>query len=156
MNGQLVVYRITNLINKRIYIGSSGNFEARKSEHLGQLRQRKHCNRFLQLDFNVYKEAAFVFEVLQDDFKNRDQMLLREYELILKTKGNNYNVDTDCPVVTGRTKGKYKSTFRFMASFKKKGKHKRKAKSVPIKTEFPVIDKILARKKERELNAVQP
>src|SRR6188768_4031213 len=98
---QYVVYRILNIRNKRVYIGSTNDFEIRKSEHLGQLRKKKHINRFLQSDFNDFKEESFVFEIVFDYFKTRESMLIKEYELILKTKGKNYNIHTDCPAVNG-------------------------------------------------------
>lgn len=89
-----VVYRITNIKTKRIYIGSTSDFEVRRMEHLSQLRQNKHCNRFMQREFNEFKEASFRFDIVADGFKNRQTMLVKEYELILKTKDYNYNIET--------------------------------------------------------------
>lgn len=103
---EFVVYRITNIKTKRIYIGSTGDFEIRRMEHLSQLRQGKHCNRFMQREFNEFKEPSFRFDVVADGFKNRQTMLIKEYELILKTKAYNYNVETACPILP--IKGKHK------------------------------------------------
>lgn len=143
----LVVYRITNIKNKRIYIGSTGNFEVRRAEHLGQLRTGKHCNRFLQSDFNIYKESAFIFEVIFDDFKNREKMYLKEYELILKFKGMTYNIDTNCPVLPGKEKkGKWKYLAKKVVLVKIKrqpGKKRGMSKSANIKRSprfFKVLD----------------
>lgn len=139
----LVVYRITNLRNKRVYIGSTGDFETRKAEHLGQLRTSNHCNRFLQIDFNDFKESAFVFEVIADGFKSRERMLLKEYELILKTKGYNYNIDTNCPVVLPKKEGKGKwKAFKkpFVAPDNKKAKLKRKEQFQQDRRKFKVND----------------
>jgi group I intron endonuclease len=154
----MVVYRITNLKNKKIYIGSTVNFEVRKAEHLGELRSNKHCNRWLQYDFRIFKEESFVFEILHDNFKTRDAMLLKEYELILKTKNNNYNIDTNCPVVSGRSERKSGARYAriikvkeglskrdWTARGKVKGNHR-------IKVNHPTLDLIAERKRERDLN----
>jgi predicted GIY-YIG superfamily endonuclease len=94
----LVVYRITNKGTGKFYIGSTNNFEARKAEHLGQLRTKRHINRGLQFDFLVWKEDKFVFEIIHDGFKTREDMLMKEYEVILKTFEQNYNVDKTLPM----------------------------------------------------------
>ena len=60
---QFTVYKILNLKNNRVYIGSTVDFEIRKAEHLGQLRSNKHINRFLQSDFNIYGEENFSFSL---------------------------------------------------------------------------------------------
>lgn len=146
-----------------MYIGSTSQFEIRKAEHLGQLRTRKHINRFLQSDFNDFKEESFVFEIVADGFKTREAMLLREYELILKTQGKNYNIHTDCPVIghTKKTKSNSKSILagpmlvHGKKHYNKKTNRKKKIKAKTkgdhkIKTEFPKLDEIIDRKKERE------
>lgn len=103
---EYVVYRITNIKTKKVYIGSTSDFEIRKMEHLSQLRQGRHCNRFLQREFNEYKESSFRFDIILDGFKNRQTMLIKEYEMILKTKAYNYNIETVCPILP--LKGKHK------------------------------------------------
>ncbi len=60
------VYKITNIINNRIYIGSAKRFEQRCKEHIKSLINGTHHNKFLQNDFNKCGgEEAFVFEVLE-------------------------------------------------------------------------------------------
>lgn len=105
---EYVVYRITNIKTKKVYIGSTGDFEIRRMEHLSQLRQGKHCNRYMQREFNEYKESSFRFDVIADGFKNRQTMLIKEYELILKTKGYNYNIETVCPILPVKDKHRKK------------------------------------------------
>lgn len=154
----MVVYRITNLKNNKIYIGSTVNFEVRKAEHLGQLRSGKHGNKWLQYDFTIFKEESFVFEILHDDFKTRDAMLLREYELILKTKDKNYNIDTNCPVVSGRSERKSGARYARIIKVKEGlSKRDRIARSKVkgdhrIKINHPTLDLIAERKRERDLN----
>lgn len=43
-----VVYTITNLINNKIYVGSSVDFIKRKSRHFNDLLKNIHPNKFLQ------------------------------------------------------------------------------------------------------------
>lgn len=151
-----VVYRITNLKNGMIYIGSTGHFQVRKSEHLGQLRTNKHCNRHLQEDFNIYKEKSFVFEVINDGFRSRQEMLLREYELIVKTFKTNYNIESDCPIINIHKQEKsfhqqFKVKFQAPDAAKKANKKLRKAKQRKrrIKTYHPTLDKIALLKADR-------
>lgn len=63
---QTGVYRIRNTINRKIYIGSTGNsFRRRWTLHVSQLRHGKHKSKRLQADWNSFGEKAFVFEVLE-------------------------------------------------------------------------------------------
>jgi len=98
----MVVYRIYNTKNNRIYIGSTNNWIARKAEHTIRLRENRHHNKYLQKDFNIYGESVFEFLVLIDGFGSRQEMMLKEYELILKYEGLAYNIDTSCPVIQTR------------------------------------------------------
>ncbi len=156
---QYVVYRITNLNNKRVYIGSSSQFEVRKLEHLGQLRKGVHVNRFLQKDFAIYGEAAFVFDIISDEFKTRQAMLIKEYEWILKTKDIHYNIGLDCPVINLNTRA---NKNRKMLSKRRRIKVSKKVKKIKVrrakkvKTVFPMVDAILERKRLREESKLSP
>jgi hypothetical protein len=138
-----VVYRITNIKTKRIYIGSTSDFEVRRMEHLSQLRQNKHCNRFMQREFNEFKEASFRFDIVSDGFKNRQTMLIKEYELILKTKDYNYNIETVCPILPVKDKKKRGANWKPGSSYifakrdkEKKFKKKKKVKNVTDVSSF--------------------
>lgn len=150
------VYRITNIKNGRIYIGSTSNFEIRRSEHLAHLRKGKHVNRFLQSDFKIYGEQSFLFEVIHDGFISRQQMLLKEYELILKTKKFNYNIHTDCSIIIPSKIKRVKSTakpkdYPYRVESKKYQKGERKAHlKAKFKNIFPNLTAIAERKRIRE------
>ena len=58
------VYRIANLVNGKIYIGSSVNIEQRWAVHRSLLFYRKHQNAHLQSAWSLYGPESFVFEVL--------------------------------------------------------------------------------------------
>lgn len=70
------VYKITNTLNKKSYIGSSHNINKRWREHTNDLKNNKHHNLYLQKSWNKYSSAAFEFEILQ--VTNFEDLLVRE------------------------------------------------------------------------------
>jgi group I intron endonuclease len=85
------IYAIRNLINGKMYIGSSSNFDNRKSTHLSMLRSGKHHSPILQRAWVKYGEPNFVFDILENVeptyqiLKSREQyylnMLSPEYNI---------------------------------------------------------------------------
>jgi len=59
------IYKIKNLVNGKIYIGSSYNLAKRNYHHFYALRKNNHRNRHLQHAFVLYGEAAFLFEIIE-------------------------------------------------------------------------------------------
>jgi group I intron endonuclease len=59
------IYRITNKINGKVYIGSSANIPQRLKNHLAELRNGHHRNGHLQNAFRLYGETAFDFGVVE-------------------------------------------------------------------------------------------
>jgi len=77
------IYKITNKVNGRIYVGSAKLFKVRWSQHTSSLRNQKHSNKFLQADYNKSGEEAFVFEVIEvTEGKTKEERLLVEEEYI--------------------------------------------------------------------------
>jgi len=114
-----------------MYFGSTNNYLARKNEHFGNLRKGTHTNKNLQVEYNRYGHSAFVFEILFNDIKDRTNLLLKEYDLILRHKGICYNVHTDCPVFDPREKQDwsiYKKGFTPSPNIKAHEKKKKHAK----------------------------
>lgn len=58
------VYSITCLINNKIYIGYTSNFNDRKRRHFGFLKNNNHCNHHLQAGYNLYGKHNFLFELI--------------------------------------------------------------------------------------------
>jgi group I intron endonuclease len=58
------VYKITNLINNKIYVGSAVNLSNRKSKHFSNLSKNNHHNDHLQNAYNKYGSANFKFSVI--------------------------------------------------------------------------------------------
>lgn len=59
------VYKIVNLINGKIYIGSAKNLSKRRQYHFWCLRNNRHCNGYLQNAFNKHGESNFVFDTIE-------------------------------------------------------------------------------------------
>lgn len=60
------IYKITNLISGKIYIGSSTNIRSRIAHHYSDLKKQRHHNLHLQNSYNKYGRIAFISEVLED------------------------------------------------------------------------------------------
>ncbi len=89
------VYKITCLENGKIYIGSSNNIHKRWREHKNLLNKNKHCNIYLQNEWNMYGSDKFKFEVLHKcEEKDRfmfEQSYLDKY-LPFNRNGKGYNI----------------------------------------------------------------
>lgn len=78
------IYKITNIINERVYYGSTIRFKKRFASHLQALEGNRHSNTFLQNDFNKCGREAFLLEVIEtvDDPSSllvREQHYLDQY-----------------------------------------------------------------------------
>lgn len=89
-NARMLVYKITNIINDKIYYGSTKDFLSRKKSHLEGLFNKCHHNKNLQNDFNKHGASAFKFEIIKYFTKEQD-MLVYEYQMI-NSKSNVYNI----------------------------------------------------------------
>lgn len=59
------IYKITNTYNGKVYIGQSQDIEKRIEQHLTALQKKKHENKLMQKDYNMFS-SAFSFEVLEE------------------------------------------------------------------------------------------
>ena len=89
------IYKISNLINGKIYIGSAADFNKRKSNHLRQLNTNSHHSKYLQNSWNKNGPEIFSFSVLEvvDDINNlleREQHYLDSL-LFAKEKNCKFN-----------------------------------------------------------------
>lgn len=64
------VYKITNIVNHKIYIGSSKTILQRWRNHIKTLEAHTHSNMFLQVDWDKYGKNNFVFEILEECAEN--------------------------------------------------------------------------------------
>ena len=70
MQDKAGIYQIRNLLNSKIYIGSTVNLRKRKNRHFSELNLNCHYNIHLQRAFNKYGKENFVFEVLITCYQN--------------------------------------------------------------------------------------
>lgn len=88
------VYLIENLINKKVYIGSSVSITSRFNDHKKQLRKNIHSNKYLQNAWDKYGEDNFKFSILELTSKNN--LIILEQNYLDKFKSyihnNGYNI----------------------------------------------------------------
>lgn len=89
------VYKITNIINNKIYIGSSKSILQRWKNHIRELELNIHGNMFLQSDWKQYGKENFIFEVLEECDEDERYIVEQKYldELLPFYRSNNgYNI----------------------------------------------------------------
>ena len=86
---QVGIYKIINLENNNIYIGSTINLKKRKYEHFLTLSKNTHSNKHLQAAWNLYKPSKFVFEIIE--YCKKEELLIREQFYIDNLKPH-YNI----------------------------------------------------------------
>ena len=90
------IYKITNKINNKVYVGSSINLRDREYKHFWMLKKNIHDNLFLQNSFNRNGIENFIFEVI--DYCDVHSLVERENHHITKYKSNDseygYNLAT--------------------------------------------------------------
>ena len=58
------IYKIENLVTKDCYIGQSIRLRKRLIQHLGDLKDGRHCNIHFQRAFLEYRHENFIFKVI--------------------------------------------------------------------------------------------
>lgn len=76
------IYKITNKINGKIYIGSAFDVTRREYVHRSDLRCQRHHNSHLQNAFNKYGENAFEFSCKKVNVENEQALRLLEERYI--------------------------------------------------------------------------
>lgn len=85
------IYMIKNIVNNKIYIGSSMDIKNRWKGHKHGLRNNISNNKLLQSDWNKFGEHNFIFEIVCSC--NADELILKEMEYIKKIPiDNRYNI----------------------------------------------------------------
>lgn len=74
------IYKITNTVNGKYYIGSAVSINRRWNVHRSQLRSGKHHSIVLQRAWDKYGESAFKFSVVE--YVDRDRLLETEQKYI--------------------------------------------------------------------------
>lgn len=93
------VYKITNIVNNKFYIGSTSvTFKGRLKDHLSQLRRGIHTNIYLQEDWNIFGEDSFEFSIIKilessEEILNCEQKYITETNCCNRNLG--YNIDPE-------------------------------------------------------------
>lgn len=113
------VYKITNALNGKVYIGQTVDYRKRKVGHFSYLRRNAHRNRYLQKSFNKYGESSFKMEIIKecavDELDKLEIYYMRKYNSIDKTLG--YNM-----VIGGNTNKSFPDYIRQKMSRSQKGR----------------------------------
>lgn len=89
------IYKITNIINNKSYIGQSIDLNRRLKEHKRELNKNNHKNVHLQNAYNKYGKENFKFEILGEypitDLDNIEKKLIKQYKTDNRQYG--YNIE---------------------------------------------------------------
>lgn len=87
------IYQIRNLVNGKVYVGSSKNILNRWAQHKRDLKRGTHYNDALQRAWNKHGEDGFIFEILEktsiDELLDREQFWYDKLESHDNNKGYN-------------------------------------------------------------------
>lgn len=76
------IYKIINLVDGKIYIGSCAEFKRRSTQHHSALKSNRHSNKHLQASFNKYGTDAFLFEAVEPIEGSKLSRTTREEDLL--------------------------------------------------------------------------
>lgn len=101
MENKLVIYKITNLINNKVYIGQTINYKERLRHHKQTAFRESDKNRDKPLYRAIRKYGLenFKFEIIDDTAKTQEELNQKEiyyielYDCIIDT-GKGYNLET--------------------------------------------------------------
>lgn len=88
------IYKIENISNKGLYIGSSISINSRWNTHLRELDNNTHHSSKLQKDYNIYGATYFTFSIVEL-VPNKEKLIEREQfwiDYFDATSINNYNM----------------------------------------------------------------
>jgi len=85
------IYKIENLVNGKVYIGSSIDIYRRWENHKSTLRGNRHHSFMLQRAWNKYKEKDFKFEIIKIFNGNIKELRLLEQHYMDLYKSYDFN-----------------------------------------------------------------
>lgn len=118
------VYKITNILDSKVYVGSSFNVYKRWDRHRSSLRKGTHSNAHLQASVNLVGLDSFIFEIIEETPKDKKFILQKEqywldfYQSYKKDKG--YNI---LPVAGNNSGFKHSEATKEIIRKARLGKH---------------------------------
>jgi group I intron endonuclease len=96
------VYRITNKVNGKFYVGSAKDIDQRWDCHRNDLRAGKHVNPKLQHAWDFYGEDKFLFEIVEEVDSKPELLFERENHYLSTLKPYERKVGYNiCPTAEG-------------------------------------------------------
>ena len=115
------IYKITNTVNGKIYIGKSQNIEKRFNEHIYGLNRGINHNPHFQNAWDKYGEKNFKFEIIHT-LKNYNEKEISDLEIYYISKYNSTNQDYgynfQCGGQGGKLSERQKEEIRRNSKFK--------------------------------------
>ena len=87
------IYKITNNINGKVYIGQSINIKERWNDHIKSLNRKDSHSILLQRAWNKYKQENFSFEILELCSENELDNVEVKYIEFYDSINNGYNIE---------------------------------------------------------------
>lgn len=127
------IYKITNIINQKIYIGQSINVEKRWKDHLYNAYRKQNPTKTYNRKYAIHEAIAkygkenFSFEVIHtlnniDDANNMEELCIKDYNS-LAPYGYNLHPGGKNKIPSQETKEKIRAKLKVVGSFvNKKGK----------------------------------
>jgi group I intron endonuclease len=127
------IYKITNIQNNKMYIGSSVNVTMRITRHKVDLKRNTHPNTHLQRTYNKNGKKVFIYEVIE--YCNPDRLISLEQQYIDQLNPE-YNMCKQARSVLGikRSNKTKKKLSKALKGRKFTDEHKKKLSAAKIGT----------------------
>lgn len=130
------IYKITNKVNGKTYVGQTVNYNKRKRSHVSYLNNGNHSNLYLQRAWNKYGKDSFVFTLICEceieELDDMECLYIEKYNSLYGNKGYNlltggqsyrtFTDDVKKRMSLKRTGVKFSETHRKRISLAQKGK----------------------------------
>lgn len=86
------IYKIINILNGKVYIGSALHLNNRKCRHFSDLEIGRHHNIYLQRSYNKYSKDKFKFEIIEY-VEDKEKLIEREQYYIDQYRNKDGAID---------------------------------------------------------------
>jgi group I intron endonuclease len=127
----IAIYKIVNIINNKIYVGSTVHYNIRIREHKYALKNNFHRNKILQKAWNKYGESNFKFEILEllNENSTLEDILVTEQKYLNSLKSYDRKIGYNINKTAGSNLG-----FKMPESAKQKLRHVNTGKKHSLET----------------------